>query len=192
MNEPLRQNHSSESISNLQCRFNLEEAKFFYERMKDSLDNKTEFLYFLDAFLATARSITHTFQRQFKDAESKLMELYQWKVKEWENNKLMRFFKKMRNISLKEHTPQMQTTMAFGVNCVIESSVRVWRKPPRAEMTEKTAKRDVIVGYSFLHPFKWFDSNPDVMILCKKYLDELEKFVIEVENMIKKEGTSHE
>jgi hypothetical protein len=44
---------------------------------------------------------------------------------------------------------------------------------------------DKIIGYHFTRHFKWFNENPDVMYLCKKYLDELEKFVVELEKKAK-------
>jgi hypothetical protein len=40
--------------------------------------------------------------------------------------------------------------------------------------------------YDFVHDFKWFKEEPDVMQLCKKYLSELEKFVTEAESLMKK------
>lgn|GEM_PF-4454268 len=53
-------------------RFKLEEARFFLNRMEHSLQNQkdknsiTNFLYFLDAFLSAARSITWVFLRSSK------------------------------------------------------------------------------------------------------------------------------
>jgi hypothetical protein len=46
-------------------------------------------------------------------------------------------------------------------------------------------KKEKVIGYHFVHNFKWFNENPDVMYLCKKYLDELEKFVVELEKKVK-------
>jgi hypothetical protein len=44
---------------------------------------------------------------------------------------------------------------------------------------------DKIVGYHFIHNCKWFTEDSGVMNLCKKYLDELEKFVVEYENKVR-------
>jgi hypothetical protein len=45
-----------------------------------------------------------------------------------------------------------------------------------------------VIGYHFVHDFKWFNEIPDVMNICKKYLDELEKFVSEAEHILEEEG----
>ena len=194
----------SENISDSECRRRLEAAKFFYEQVKLNFQDRTKFRYLLDAFLASARSVTHAFKAEF-DKNEPVMSWYQNKVEEWENNKVMKFFKKMRNNSLKEHTPNTRTTVevAFSIDAILVDQVIGEKNSPNGTtekretsphvLTEKNKKEkqttptsSKVVSYSFLHPFKWFDENPDVMNLCKRYLDELEKFVTEAENMIKK------
>jgi len=190
----------SENASNLEIKFKLQEARFFLEQMKFNFQDRTKFRYFLDAFLASARSITHVFKSEFHGNKA-LLKWYQSKVEEWSNNKIMKFFKEMRNISLKEHTPNTRITAeaTFSVDVVLRHTVIAKkispngttevRETPLHESTQKSKKgkqtklaRPKIVSYSFLHSFKWFDENSDVMYLCKKYLDELERFVTEVEN----------
>lgn len=196
----------SECPNNLQIRFRLEEAKFFYQQMELNLQNRTKFVYFLDAFLASARSVSHVFKKEFKNANPELIKWYESKVREWKNNKVMKFFVGIRNISLKEHTPKMKTTatVSFGVDAVLVDRVSVTKVSPddtleqaeispyvhkrqNREKEQKTSTSPKVVSYSFHELPKWFDENPDVMRLCKTYLDELEKFVAECEDMIKKE-----
>jgi hypothetical protein len=45
-----------------EARFKLEEAKFFYEQMKLNFQDRTKFLFSLDAFLSAARAVTFVFQ----------------------------------------------------------------------------------------------------------------------------------
>lgn len=175
-------------------KFRLQEARFFLGKMELNLQDRIEFRYYLDAFLASARSITHVFKSEFHD-NSFLMDWYQRKVApEWEENKIMKFFKKLRNISLKEHTPSTRTrvSITWGVDIVLsEKDVKRvedsdgkehWITPPRPlEVKDKK-----VIGYAFLHNFRWFDENPDVMSLCTQYLGELDRFVSEMENMEKK------
>jgi len=195
----------SEYARNLQTRFKLEEAKFFYQQMELSFQDRTKFLYFLDAFLASARSVTQVFKKEFHD-DKLLMNWYNSKVEEWKNNKIMKFFKQMRNISLKEHTPKTKLTRAvsFTVDAHLVDRFSVTKIspdgtteqveiPPREPVKPSKEKEKIAppspktISYSFHELPEWFDENPDVMYLCKAYLEALEKFVTEAENMKKKE-----
>lgn len=109
----------------------------------------------------------------------------------------------MRNISLKEHTPETLTLSAsqggFDTSrAVIEDTQNgkdIQIRIPIYGTAEKTLRNQTQLRSSVVYFYKvpqWFDENTDVMYLCGKYLDELEKFVTEAENMIKKEGISHE
>jgi hypothetical protein len=182
-------------------RFKLDEAKFFFQQMERSLQNPKEnesvrkFLFYLDAFLDATRNITFVFQKEFKN-NKKLTEWYGKKVQGWQNDKIMKFFIEMRNISLKEHTPETLTLSTSKVkldtsNAVIEYTPEgdIQIKIPFVGSTEETQKPNQLrssAAYFYRVP-NWFDENPDVIYLCKRYLDELEEFVTEAENMIKKE-----
>lgn len=109
----------------------------------------------------------------------------------------MKFFVEMRNISLKEHTPETLTLSAsqggFDTSrAVIEDTQNgkdIQIKIPYHGSVEKTLRKQTQLRSSVVYFYKvpqWFDENPDVMYLCKKYLDELEKFVTEAENIIKR------
>lgn len=182
------------SAHSLKCRKRLNAARFFYGQMKSEFQDRIIFHYLLDAFVASARSVTHVFQAEFNDNEY-LMRWYQKRRKEWRQNEIMKFFKKLRNVSLKEHTPDTQTrsSIKWGINVifsdkdvkkVVDSNGKEhWVTPLLPlEVIDKE-----IVGYAFLHDFKWFDKSPDVMALCKEYLEELDRFVSEVENMVGRE-----
>lgn len=188
-------------------RFKLEEAKFFYQKMEFALQkfedesSMTKFLYFLDAFLAATRNVTFVFQREFKH-NTKLMEWYDKKVEEWRNNKIMKLFVEMRNISLKEHTPETLTLSAsqggFDTSrAIIEDTANgkdIQIRIPIYGSAEKTPQNQTQLRSSVVYFYKvpqWFDENPDVMYLCEKYLGELEKFVVEAENLVKG-GMNHE
>lgn len=183
-----------------QSRFYLEAAKYYYKKMEANLSDRVKFTFSLLAFLPIARSVTLIFQKEFND-DSRLMTWYHNEAKEWENNKTMRFFKNIRNISLKEHTPEIETIagvtfkadVILGVKHlqkIIDSLERTqdsgggehWATP----VIPLEVENRKILGYNFLHYFKWFDEDPDVMYLCKEYLDELERFVSEVENKIER------
>jgi len=148
-----------------------------------NIQDRIAFTYYLLAFLPIARSITIVFQKEFHK-NKRLMEWYETKVKAWKNNEIMGFFVDMRNISLKEHVPIMLVRELVPLSVLLPNSAKHNRKKVRASAVE-------IVSYMFELP-EQIDENPKVMNLCLKYLDELEEFVIEAENMVRKEGLGHE
>jgi len=195
----------SEYPNNLQTRFRLEEAKFFYQQMKLNFQDRTIFLFFLDAFLASARSVPDVFKKESKNVNPELRKWCESKVRELENNKIMKFFIGMRNISIHQHIPKMKTTATVSLtnDAILVDRVSVTKispdgtieqieSPPyvknrQSKKKEQKPSSPEVVCYSFHELPKWFDENPDVMYLCKICLDELEKFVTECENMIKRD-----
>jgi hypothetical protein len=192
----------SESGIVLRCRNRLEAAKLMYEHMRLNFQDGTKFRYFLDAFLALARSVPHILKSEFHD-DNQLARWYDHRVRELCSVKIVRFLIEMRNISLKEHTPMMATTAAvsYSLDAIIGETLDIKKTSPdgktknirtaslkiagdQAEKQQPAPTVPQIVGYSFDELPKWFDENPDVMYLCKKYLDELERFVAEAEDEI--------
>jgi hypothetical protein len=55
------------SISNTM--FKLHEAAYFLNQMKKTVDNRTEFIFNLIAFVSAARSVTYVMQKQYKKSE---------------------------------------------------------------------------------------------------------------------------
>jgi len=165
--------------------------------MELNLQNGIKFRYYLDAFLASSRSVFHVFESEFHESRL-LMDWYNGGTG-IKTNLVVKFFIKLRNVSLKEHTPETKTiagvTFKQGVvlsakhlrrivgslERIIDSNGRErWATP----IFPQEVKERTVIRYDFIHHFKWFKEKPDVMQLCKKYLNELEKFVAEVEKII--------
>lgn len=185
-------------MSNLQSRIYLEAAKFFYEQMELDFQDSTKFLYFLLAFLAIARSVTLVFQKEFKHTKP-FMEWYDSRVRKWNNDKVMEFFKEMRDLAVHVHIPKMLVRALAPISLILnvkKASAEGTEIPTYEPATQReknvqtTPIKPEIISYIF-HVPKGFDENPDVMYLCKRYLGELEKFVTEAENMIKKRRNSN-
>jgi len=182
----------SEGTDLMQFRFYLDAARFHYQQMELNFQDATKFKYYLLAFLPIARSVTLVFKKQFHDKE-KLMAWYFTKVKEWGNNKIMRFFTEMRDVAVHKRTPEMRSTSkitwATDFNVGNPPPVEIERTKDGREIWrgELPIKSSKVVEYSFSELPKWFDENPDVMYLCSKYLDELQKFVTEAENLMKQQ-----
>jgi hypothetical protein len=171
--------------------------------MKSNFQDKAKFLYFLDAFLSAARTVTLVFQKARGKVDESVMRWYDGKVTKWKNDAIMRFFIETRNISVKEHTPKMQTTAAVDLHITftIGESLTVRKispegtvqqagsSPPKA--AEETRERQQsasptarIISFSFYELPDGFSEDPDVITLCGRYLGVLEAFVTEVESRI--------
>lgn len=71
----------------LKTRKRLEQTKFFWGKMKESIKRRTEFEYYLDAFLASARSIFHVFEKEF--SENKQLLKLSKETEKKTNNKIL-------------------------------------------------------------------------------------------------------
>lgn len=171
----------------LKTRERLEESKFFLKEMEKNLKNRTDFQHFLDAFLASARSVFHVFEKEFSGNEQLLRF-----GKETEKIPIIKFFRKLRNISLKEYTPETKKKIEFimaskfnftekDIRKVVDDEGKTHYVSPLVPLELKETKH---VGYVFDHDFRWFNENPDVISLCTEYINELEKFVRNVELML--------
>jgi len=165
-----------EGVSCSQFRLYLEAAKFHYKEMSINLQDRNAFIFSLLAFLPLARSVTLVFKKEF-DADKRMMSWYQTKVEAWRDKKIMKFFTDMRNVCLKEHVPMMLVRELVPLSVLSPISVNHDTKEVQASAVE-------IVSYMF-ELSEQIDGSPEVMSLCLEYLDELEDFVIEGEEMIR-------
>jgi hypothetical protein len=168
----------------LQTKERLEQTKFFLQKMRENIGDKKIFCYYLNAFLASARSVFHVFKKEFRENDALLKY-----GKEKEKIPIIRFFIEMRNVSLKEYTPKTKTTIHV-------SAVADFTKKDYKEVIDSDGKKHYsaqkllkpietkIVGYLFVHNSKWFEKEPDVMTSCAKYVSELEKFVKNIETTV--------
>jgi len=175
------------------AKFKLDEAKYYDEQMKLNFQERTKFLFYLDAFLSAARAVTFVFQNARGKVDEPTMEWYYGEMNEWRKDKVMRLLVEMRNVSIKEHTPQMQTTAAVHASIdviIVDRKLEQGTKPsqeipqqsegePQAPATPK------IISYSFHELPEWFDQDSDVMHLCEEWLGRLEKFITEAERKVK-------
>jgi hypothetical protein len=178
-----------------QTRLYLDAANYHYQQMECNLQDRRKFLYSLLAFLPIARSITLVFKEE-TNKDRQLQAWYQEKVTGWQNNKLMKFFTELRNISIHEHTPDTRTRVAVVWTANVSLTEKDVRKVVDSDGKERwftpllplEVKSEEVIGYHFVHNSEWFNEIPDVVNLCKKYLDELENFVLEAEHISENKG----
>jgi hypothetical protein len=190
----------SEYVENAKSK--LDEAKYYYELMKDNFQDRAKFKFNLDAFLSAARAVTFAFQNARGKADKLMMEWYDRKMSEWKKDKVMRLLVEMRNVSIKEHTPQMKTTAAVhvGISVMIAERLGNKRVSPDGKVEEESASpheitqqpevkpqasATPIISRSFRELPEWFDQDSDVMHLCKEWLSKLESFIAEAERKVK-------
>lgn len=192
----------SEYLEN--AKFKLDEARYHYEQMRLNLQNRTIYLFNLDAFLSAARAVTFVFQNARNKVDESVMKWYDEMTEGWKKDEVMRLLVEMRDVSIHEHTPQMQTTAAVhvGISVMVVDSVRIKKVSPDGRVEERitspqgTSRQPevkpqapttpTIISYSFHELPEWFAQNSDVMHLCEEWLDRLEGFVVEAEKMVAK------
>jgi hypothetical protein len=190
----------SEYIEN--AKFKLDETKYYYEQMKLNFQDRTKFLFSLDAFLSAARAVTFVFQNTRNKVDESVMKWYNEVTDVWKKEKVMRLLVEMRNVSIKEHTPQMQTTAAAHMllDVIIADSLSIKKVSPDGKVEERTTSphettqqsevkpqapaAPTIISRSFHELPEWFDQDSDVMHLCEEWLGKLESFIAEAERMV--------
>lgn len=94
----------------------LEEALYFLLQMRQSYIDRKRFIYNMNAFLNSASNVTWTLQNEFAH-DSKFKTWYPQKQKEMKEDKLMNFFKNLRNVSVHQkgskHSLSVKTAYVF-------------------------------------------------------------------------------
>jgi len=106
-------------------------------------------------------------------------------------------------VSIKEHTPQMQTTatLHFGIDVVFADSLSIKKVSPDGKGGERTTPQvtaaqesevkpqapasSTVISRSFYDLPEWLDQDNDVMRLCEEWLGKLEGFIAEAEKMVR-------
>jgi hypothetical protein len=161
----------------------LEEAKYFYSRMLEEINNKRAFMHNLSAFLSSARSIL---QYALKEAETKAGGKF-WYDQNIASKRILSFFKDKRDINIHSEPIKTQTHTMIELSSTINISTHVslqitdkegniiseYNQPNDIKPRQENPTSKISNRYTF---FDW-TGNEDIITLCKNYLDELEKFI---------------
>ena len=93
----------------------LEETRYFYSKMNDSLNQREEFCYNLSAFLSSARS---ALQYALKECSSKGKQ--QWYDSQIKSSPVLTFFKDKRDINIHTEPIQPQTNHNLALTETID------------------------------------------------------------------------
>lgn len=183
----------------------LEEASYFLLQMKRYYTDRKEFIYNMNAFLNSARNVTFSLRTEFA-GNLHFETWYSKKQKEMSKDKLMRYFVDMRNISLKEKTPEHSLSLKVVYVIPLEREVigHVERKIsgderdsdsrlilPTYDETGMHSKPKIIEPTYSLVTFWEFEKSPegyqgkDILGLCVTYYHKLERLIAEAERTLR-------
>jgi len=175
----------------------LEEAKYFLEQMQAYVEDPKKFVFNLSAFLSAARSVTFVMQSEFKSSPG-FDDWYEDKKKEMANDKDFEFFNKLRvaTIHKKPVVPHKKIKISISETIATSESItiRVIDKEGNV-VSEQTVKSEpqknkpsqeteVTTKHSW-----YFEERPndDLLELCNKYIQKIEKLVEECEKQFHKD-----
>jgi hypothetical protein len=173
--------------------YKIGEARFFLERMEESLGDRVSFRYYLSAFLSAAQSV-----RQYPYTEAKGQSNLKWyedhvgQINNARNN-IMKNFKENRdmNIHWEPVDPASHITIATSENVAVFDALSVVLfndkpvetmkpieevpppKPSEGRNETPKSKTEATVRYHFID---WFSSE-DLISLSHRYIEVLEHFV---------------
>jgi len=162
----------------------LEESRYFLSKMERAQDETFEFKCNLSAFLSASRSVLQYAHEETKDTKSKV----KWYESTVSKEPILKFFKDKRDINIHQQpiSPSAKTTIGIHRTVNISASVSVvvkdkegnikseyHSKPSQTPPKMKPPETTKTVTYYFSD----WTGDEDVITLCKKYLDKLEKLV---------------
>jgi hypothetical protein len=161
----------------------LAEAKYFYSRMVEEQSNRDNFSHNLSAFLSSSRSVLqYAFSEVEKNNEGK-----KWYESHVSASPTLRFFKGKRDINIHANpvSPIANYNATFKETLGLSDSVSVILRDKNGNIkqqysSESHSKSEDIKGQATIqvkYEFDDWDGNEDVLTLCQKYLQELERLV---------------
>lgn len=172
----------------------IEEAKYFYFRMMDEYENREHFRHNLSAFLSAARSVLEYAMREARKKRRGL----KWYNDLMKTSPILRFFKNKRIINFHSEPINIMKDIEIAIRETVRISESISVKITRAdgriesrsiplETKQKPEKSKSSVESKSTYRFDdWkkycqsnnledFTGNEDVLTLCKKYIQKLEK-----------------
>jgi len=161
----------------------LTEAKYFYSRMVEEQRNRDNFSHNLSAFLSSSRSVL---QYAFSEVE-KNNDGQKWYESHMSANSILRFFKDKRDINIHakpvspiaKYDATLKETLGISdaVSVILRDKNGNIKKQHSSESQSKSesTKDQAIIQVNY--EFDDWNGNEDVLALCQKYLQELERLI---------------
>ena len=168
----------------------IKEAKYFLARMKEEQDNREHFVHSLSAFLSAARSVL---QYALNEVDPKENPSAKPGAKMWYDNLMsvsstLKFFKRKRDFNI--HVEPVHPSAHFQVTLTEKAGIsesfsivhrdkdgKIISKYSSEPPKPKPEKPETSVEHEVRYKFSDWTGDEDVITLCEKYIQELEKAV---------------
>jgi hypothetical protein len=163
----------------------LKEAEYFLAQMKVEQDNRERFEFNLSAFLSATRSVLQYAYEEVKKEGTREMKWYENSVS---GSQILKYFKDKRddNIHIEPAKPRadfsVEITEHIGVSDSLEDEARdkdgkVIAQGSSEKLSQKLVKARTSIKQEVKYKFHGWPGNDDIMTLCERYIQELEKVV---------------
>ena len=164
--------------------YKIREARFFLERMEESVEDREAFRYYLSGFLSAARSVL-----QYALEEIKKKGGQKWYDNIVAGNEVLSFFKDKRDVNIHDEPVNPSSHISIAISEPISvfdalatevyiNGKLVEKNKPKGDLPPPKpteSRSEATVRYRF---DDW--SGPeDVIALSRRYIEELERFVKE-------------
>lgn len=177
--------------------FKLEEAKYFFNQMKNNIKNRQALEYNLSAFLSSARSILYFMEKEFKNENwfANITNKFNSYLKKDVNFK---YFKEKRNLTIHEKPvipavelsaeDTIKITDNMTIDVVDKNGNIIAKLTPTSKPDDKGLIKTKDEKNQQPQVFWIFDDRPDedLFELCNQYLIKLEELVIDCEKQYSK------
>jgi len=162
----------------------LEEARYFYQVMQESLNRRKPFVYNLSAFLSAARSVL---QYTLKEARTKAGGR-QWYETQMANHRTLVFFKDKRDVNIHSApvNPKQDVAIALTETIHVSEALAIRIMDAEGHVVGESSTQgpappppapEIPPVISTKYTFPDWVGNEDVPALSKLYLQELEAIV---------------
>jgi hypothetical protein len=165
----------------------LQEANFFYNKMRESIDFPLVFCNYLSAFLSASRSVLQYILGEIQ--KKKKVNEKQWYDDTMSQSPVLTFFKDKRDVNIHKNPIEVKKGIGIALQETISISEaisveitdnkgNVKNKYFSESQPQNSALKDKPV-IKIVYGFNDWPGEENVLILCKKYLDELNQVVRE-------------
>jgi hypothetical protein len=167
----------------------MREAEYFFSRMLDSERDRSAFGYNVSAFLTAARSVL-----QFALEEAKSRPNGQaWYDKQVTGTQIVGFFKDRRDFNIHREPLNMRKDIQVNIEegfrlhasagaVLVRAGEEIPAEAPVASITQEVqaeAPRPARVAVTETYRFSEWNGPEDIKALCRQYLSELEKIILD-------------
>ena len=168
----------------------IKEAEYFLAQMKEEQDNREHFVHNLSAFLSAARSVLQYALNEVEPQENPSAKpgAKTWYDDLMSSGRILKFFKCKRDINIHDEPvkPSAHFHDTITDTVYISDSISIVHKDKDGKVISeysseppkpKPEKPETSIEQEVKYKFSDWTGDEDVITLCEKYIQELEKVV---------------